>query len=171
MSIKVDKLIGPRTIVSACFLINDVYKGRQTKLSTNDRQCVLMPAGSPSLGGDVTVDIFGYKQDELAHSFFLSSLYLFLCLCPFQLYFTPEILTITICFPTLTYFCLIGSPRAHLHVVGMLWLIFFSINQPSLLAPFYSVLVSIYVFMALSTVFHSINSPDNSPLSHSVLSV
>ena len=26
-------------------------------------------------------------------------------------------------------------------------------------------------FMALSTVFHSINSPDNSPLSHSVLPV
>ena len=31
---------------------------------------------------------------------------------------------------------------------------------------FYSVLVSISVFMALSTVFHSLNSPDNSPLSH-----
>ena len=44
-------------------------------------------------------------------------------------------------------------------------------NQPSLSAPFYSVLVSISVFMALSTVFHSISSPDNSPLSHSVLLV
>ena len=31
-------------------------------------------------------------------------------------------------------------------------------NQPSLLTPFYSVLVPISVFMALSTVFHSINS-------------
>ena len=30
---------------------------------------------------------------------------------------------------------------------------------------------SVSVFMALSTVFHSINSPDNSPLSHSVLLV
>ena len=40
------------------------------------------------------------------------------------------------------------------------------INQPSLPTPFYSVLVSIFVFMALSTVFHYINSPDNSPLSH-----
>ena len=39
-------------------------------------------------------------------------------------------------------------------------------NQPSLPSPFYSVLVSIFVFMALSTVFHSINSPDNSPSSH-----
>ena len=44
----------------------------------------------------------------------------------------------------------------------------FDINQPSLPTPFYSVLVSISVFMARSTVFHSINSPDNSPLSHSV---
>ena len=47
----------------------------------------------------------------------------------------------------------------------------FDINQPSLPTPFYSVLVSVSVFMALSTVFHSINSPDNSPLSHSVLPV
>ena len=46
------------------------------------------------------------------------------------------------------------------------------INQPSLPSPFYSVLVSAcFVFMALSTVFYSINSPDNSPLSHSVLPV
>ena len=47
----------------------------------------------------------------------------------------------------------------------------FNINQPSLSTPFYSVLVSISVIMTLSTVFHSINSPDNSPLSHSVLPV
>ena len=45
------------------------------------------------------------------------------------------------------------------------------INQPSLPTSFHSVLVSVSVFMALSTVFHSINSPDNSPLSHSVLPV
>ena len=44
-------------------------------------------------------------------------------------------------------------------------------NQPSLPIPFYSVLVSISVFMALSNVFHSINSPDNSQFSYSVLSV
>ena len=36
---------------------------------------------------------------------------------------------------------------------------------------FFSVLVSISVFMALSTVFHSVNSPENSPVSHSVLPV
>ena len=47
----------------------------------------------------------------------------------------------------------------------------FDINQPSLPTPFYSILLSISVFMALSTVFRSINSPDNSPLSRSVLPV
>ena len=56
------------------------------------------------------------------------------------------------------------------NVVGMLWLMS-DINQPSLPAPCYSVLVPLSVFMALSTVFHSINSPDNSPFSHSVLPV
>ena len=45
--------------------------------------------------------------------------------------------------------------------------------NPTELAPllFCSVLVSVSVFIALSTVFHSLNSPDNSPLSHSVLLV
>ena len=37
--------------------------------------------------------------------------------------------------------------------------------------PIYSVFVSISVDMAVSPVFHFINSPDNSPLSHSVLPV
>ena len=45
------------------------------------------------------------------------------------------------------------------------------INQPSLPPPFYSVLVSVSIFIALSTVVHSINSPVKSPLSHSVLPV
>ena len=45
------------------------------------------------------------------------------------------------------------------------------VNQPSLLTPFYSVLVSISVVMAFLIVFHSINSRGNSPLSHSVLPV
>ena len=44
-------------------------------------------------------------------------------------------------------------------------------NQPSLPTPFYSVFVSVSVFVALSAVFQSINSPDNSPFSHSVLVV
>ena len=47
----------------------------------------------------------------------------------------------------------------------------FDKNRPSLPTPFYFVLVSVPVFMAFSTVFHSINYPDNSPLSHSVLLV
>ena len=42
------------------------------------------------------------------------------------------------------------------------------INKPGSPTPFHSVLVSISVFVALSTVFQSINSPDNSPLFHSV---
>ena len=49
----------------------------------------------------------------------------------------------------------------------------FDINQPSLPHSFffYSVLVSISVFMALSAVFNSVNYPNNSLLSHSVLPV
>ena len=35
----------------------------------------------------------------------------------------------------------------------------------------YSVLVSVSIFMALSTAFYSINFPNYSPLSHSVLPV
>ena len=47
----------------------------------------------------------------------------------------------------------------------------FDINQPSLPTPFYCVLVSVSVFVALSDVFHSIISPDNSRLSYSALPV
>ena len=47
----------------------------------------------------------------------------------------------------------------------------FDVNQPCLPIPFYSVRVSTSVFMAMSTVFHSMNSPENSLLSHSVLPV
>ena len=46
------------------------------------------------------------------------------------------------------------------------------IDQPSLTTPFYSfLLVPVSVFVAISTVLHSINAPDSSPLSHSVLPV
>ena len=45
------------------------------------------------------------------------------------------------------------------------------INKPNLPTPFYSVLMAISVFMALSTVFHSMTSPNNSPLLHSVLPI
>ena len=47
----------------------------------------------------------------------------------------------------------------------------FDRNQPNKPTPIYSVLVSVSVFMALLNVFHSINSPDNSLLCHSVLPV
>ena len=47
----------------------------------------------------------------------------------------------------------------------------FDTNQPNLPNSFYFVLVSVSVFMALLTAFHSIDSLDNSPLSHSVLSL
>ena len=55
-----------------------------------------------------------------------------------------------------------GSPACG----GDVTVFVFDINQPSLPTPFYSVLVSVSVFMALSTVFHSMNSP----LSHSCFS-
>ena len=46
------------------------------------------------------------------------------------------------------------------------------IHQPSLPTLFIpGILVSVSVFMTLSTVFHSINSPDNSPFSHVILLV
>ena len=47
----------------------------------------------------------------------------------------------------------------------------FDINEPSLPTSLYSVLVSVSVFMDVSTVFHSINSSGNSLLSHPVLPV
>ena len=43
------------------------------------------------------------------------------------------------------------------------------LNQPSSPTPFYPVLESFSVSMALSTVFHSIKFPDNTRFSHSVL--
>ena len=49
--------------------------------------------------------------------------------------------------------------------------LFYDINQPSWSTPFYSVLVSVSVYKALSTAFHSINSSGNSPFSHSALPV
>ena len=56
------------------------------------------------------------------------------------------------------------SPRAHFLVVGMLRFMS-DINQPSLPTPVYSVLVSVFVFVAVSTVLHSINFPYSFPFS------
>ena len=61
----------------------------------------------------------------------------------------------------------VGSPSRGGDVAAYV----FNLSQPSLPTPFYSALVSVSVFMTLSTVFHFINSPNNSLLSHSVLLV
>ena len=76
------------------------------------------------------------------------------------------------CMPGLIVFPQSTSPRAHLLVVGML-LFMSDINQPSLPTPFFFKFCSwsISVFMALSTVSHCINSPDNSSFSQSVLPI
>ena len=58
----------------------------------------------------------------------------------------------------------------YFHVVVMLRFMS-EINQPSLSTPFYYAPVSIFVLMALSTVFYFIKSPDNSPFSEPVLPV
>ena len=64
--------------------------------------------------------------------------------------------------------CLRRSPRARLHVVGMLrFMILAYTNRACPLC----LLMSFSVFMALSPVFHSINFLDHFPLSHSVLPV
>ena len=68
---------------------------------------------------------------------------------------------------SLSLFVPTGSPSCGGDVAGYI----FDINQPSLPTPFYSLLVSVSVFMDFSTVFHSIISLDNSLLSHSVLLV
>ena len=74
---------------------------------------------------------------------------------------------------TLKDFCVpAGSPFRGLGCYGLCFR-----HKPTELAGsffllfFKSVLVSVFVFMALSTVFHSVNSSHNSPLSVSVLLV
>ena len=69
------------------------------------------------------------------------------------------------------YFLLVTVPAGSPSRGGDVVVYVKDINQQSLPTPFHSVLVSVSVFMALPTVFHSINSPDNSLLSHSVLPV
>ena len=75
-----------------------------------------------------------------------------------------NILALAYTFLSLSLSLLTGSPLRGEDVAVYV----FDINQPSLPTPLYSVLVSISVFMALFTEFHSINSPSNFPLSHSV---
>ena len=67
--------------------------------------------------------------------------------------------------------CLYCVPAGSSSRVGDVAVYVFDIIQSSLPIPFHSVVVPISVFMALLTVFHSINSPDNSLLSHFVVLV
>ena len=70
--------------------------------------------------------------------------------------------------PDNSYF---SVPAGSLSRGGDVTVYVYDINQPSLPTPLYSVFVSVFVFVALSIAFHSINSPDTSPVSHSVLPV
>ena len=109
---------------------------------------IIDPTGSPSRAGNVAVYVFDMNQPSLSTPSYsvLVSVYVFMALS--------------------TVFHSIISPNNSLlsHFVlpvGMLPYNIFDINQPSWPTPFYSVLVTISVFMALSTVFHSIISPSN----------
>ena len=71
-------------------------------------------------------------------------------------------------------FLLRASPAGSPSRGGDVTVYVLDINQPSLptlFSFFSSLLVSVSVFTALSTVFHSINSHDNLPLSYSLLPV
>ena len=71
---------------------------------------ILVSLGSPSRGGDVTVYVSDINHPSLP-TLFVLFLCLFLSLCPFQLYFIPQILPTTLCFLTLfswSLFCLTG---------------------------------------------------------------
>ena len=58
-------------------------------------------------------------------------------------------------------FFLLESPRAHLHLVGMLQFMF--LTKTNRACPLLFILfLSVSNFMALSTVFHFISSPTNS---------
>ena len=63
------------------------------------------------------------------------------------------------------------SPRALPSRGGNVAVYVYDVNQPSLPTALYSVFVSVSVFLALSPVFHFINCPGYSPLSHSLLPV
>ena len=93
----------------------------------------IVPAGSPSRGGDVTVFVWN-KPTELAHCFLFRY-----CIC----------------------FCLYDPFNYNLFHKFSLQLSLFSLCSSGLVS----------ASLVLSTVFHSINSPDNSPFSHSVLPV
>ena len=82
----------------------------------------------------------------------------------------PSLPTLFFFFCSCVYFCLHGPISCISFYKLSRHVSVFSLCSSGLISAF-SVLVSVSVFMALSTEFHSINSPDNSPLPHSVLPV
>ena len=74
------------------------------------------------------------------------------------------------CIHTHVHACIpsLRSPRAPLSRGGDVAVYVSDIKQSSLPTSFYPALASVSVFMALSAVFHSTKTPNNSPLSHSV---
>ena len=87
-----------------------------------------------------------------------------LCLClRVWLFFFWECLQVgereCMCVHTV-YWCVCMGPHGLTFTWQGCWVYIFDINQLSLPTPFYSVLVSISVFMAVSTVFHSMNAPE-----------
>ena len=111
--------------------------------------------------------------DYLSFSFHAVFLPVFILFLPFPSFF----------FPFLSFFSSSGLCRGVLFFIytrvppgspssgGYVAVYVFNINQPSLATAFYSVLVSVSLFMTLSTVFHFINSSDNSLFSYSVLPI
>ena len=59
----------------------------------------------------------------------------------------------------------LSVPESSLSRDGDVAVYVFNKHRLSLPTPFYSFLMSVSVFMALSTAFHSMNSPDNSVFS------
>ena len=135
------------------------------------------PVGSPSHGGDVAVYVLNINQLSLPTRFHsvLVSISVFMAL---STVFYSIIVPTTLRFCALffqSWFCLICPFNYSSHGLTFTWWGCYGLClrcKPAELAhSFYSVLVSVSVFMALLTVFHSINSPDNSLFSRSVLLV
>ena len=144
------------------------------------------PAGSPSRGGNAAVYVLGINQPSLPTRFYsvLVSVSVFVR-GPFNLISfhksSRQLPAFSLCssglisaFLLLSAVCLFMkvslSPWAHLHMVGMLLVTF--LTESSRACPLFLFCSSVcFCLMVLSTVFHSMNSPDNSPLSRSVLPV
>ena len=83
----------------------------------------------------------------------------------FSVSFSPTLLSLSM-FSSL----FLSSLWAHLCVLGMLWIVLW--HTPTELAVSFLFCSGVcFCLYALSTVFHSVNYPDNSPFSHSVLPV